>query len=84
MDNYDLGQTLALNSLNSLFYLQYWLKSRNETLKQTLILAIAKKKNGLIVTFSDPHMAIAMPIHMVKTALYPIIIQFDEGKIQLM
>ena len=25
------------------FYLQYWLKSRNETLKQTFILAIAKK-----------------------------------------
>ena len=29
-------------------------------------------------------MANAMPIHMVKTALYPIIIQFDEETIQLM
>ena len=65
------------------FYLQYWLKSRNETLKQTLILAIAKK-NVLIVTVSVPHMANAIPIHMVKTTVYPIIIQFDEETIQLM
>ena len=50
-------------------------------LKQTLILAIAK--TVLIVTVSVPHMANAMPIHMVKSALYPIIIQFDEETIQL-
>ena len=30
-----------------------------------------------------PHMANAMPIHMIKTALYSIIIQFDEETIQL-
>ena len=29
-------------------------------------------------------MANTMPIHMVKTALYPIIIQFDEETLQLM
>ena len=58
------------------------LKSKNETLKQTLILAITKK-TVLIVAVSVPHMANAMPMHMVKTALYPIIIQFDEETIQL-
>ena len=60
------------------FYLQYWLKSRNETFKQTLILAIAKN------CFNRNGMANAMPIQMVKTALYPIIIQFDEDTIELM
>ena len=40
-----------------------------------LILVI---KTALVVTVSVPHMANAMPIHMVKTALYPIIIQIDE------
>ena len=58
------------------------MKARNETLKQTLILAIAK--TVLIVTVSVARMANAMPIHMVKTALYLIIIQFDEETIQLM
>ena len=38
----------------------------------------------LIVTVSVPHMANAIPIHMVKTALYPTIIQFDEETIELM
>ena len=33
---------------------------------------------------SVPHMANTMPIHMVKTAPYLIIIQFDEETIQLM
>ena len=33
---------------------------------------------------SVPHMANAMPIHMVKTALYSIIVHFDEETIQLM
>ena len=33
---------------------------------------------------SVPHMENTMPIHMVKTALYPKIIQFDEDTIQLM
>ena len=42
------------------------------------------KKTVLIVTVSIPHMTNAMPIHMVKTALYPIIIKFDEETIQLM
>ena len=60
-----------------LYMLHYLLKSRNETIKQTLIHAIAKNL-FLIVTISVPHMANAMPIHMDKTALYPIIIQFDE------
>ena len=46
-------------------------------LKQTLIRAIAKN-----VTVSVPHMANGMPIHI--TALYPIIIQFNEETIQLM
>ena len=46
-----------------------------------LILAIAK--TVLIVTVSVPYMAKAMHIHMVKTALYAIIIQFDEETIQL-
>ena len=64
------------------FILQYWLKSRNETLKQRLILAIAN--TVLILTVSVPHMANAMPIHMVKTTLYQIIIQFYEKTIQLM
>ena len=36
------------------------------------------KTTALIVTVSVPHMANAKPIHMVKTALYPIIIHFDE------
>ena len=63
-------------------HLLFWLKSRNETLKQTFILAIAKIV--LIVMVSVPYMANAMPIHMVKPALYPIIIQFDEKTIQLM
>ena len=49
------------------FYLQYSLKSKNETLKQTLMLAIAK--TVLIVAVSVPHTANAMPIDMVKTAL---------------
>ena len=34
IDSYDLGGNLTLNSLNYLFYLQYWLKSRNETLSK--------------------------------------------------
>ena len=53
------------------------MKSRIETLEQMLFLAIAKKP-VLIVTGSVPHMANIMPIYMVKTALYPIIIQFDD------
>ena len=71
-----MGKTFDLIPKITFFNLQYWLKLRNETLKQTLILAIAK--TGLIVTVSVSHMANAMPIHMVKTALYQIIIQFDE------
>ena len=79
-DNYDSGKKLTLYSYYYLFYLQYWLESINETLKQMFILAIAKKL-FLIVTVSVPHMANAMPIHMVKTALYPFIIQLDEETI---
>ena len=59
------------------------MKSRKEVLKQTLILAIAKR-TALIVTVSVPHIACAMPIHMIKAAFYPNIIQFDEETIQLM
>ena len=81
IDSYDLGKNIHFIPKIT-FFLQYWLKSRNETLKQTLILAIAK--HVLIVKVSVPHMANAMPIHMVQTALYPIMIQFDEETIQLM
>ena len=42
IDSYDLGKNLHLIHIITVFYLQYWLKLRNETLKQTLILAIAK------------------------------------------
>ena len=38
----------------------------------------------LIVTVSVPHMANAVSIYMVKPALYPKIIEFDEETIQLM
>ena len=78
IDSYELEKNLHLIPKITLkrFYLQYWLKSRNETLKQTSILAISK--TVLIVTVSVPQMANAMPIHMVKTAFYPIIIQFFD------
>ena len=58
IDSYDFGGKLTLNSFNYLFYLQYWLKSRNETLKQTLIIAIAKncfKRNGFCPTYDKRH-----------------------------
>ena len=48
------------------------------------MLMLVMAKTVLIVTVSVPHMANAMHIHMVKTALYAIIIQFDEETIQLM
>ena len=71
------GKNLHLIPKITFFYFQYWLKLINETLKQTLILAIAN--NCFNRTVSVPYMANTMPIHMVKTtALYPIIIQFDE------
>ena len=56
------------------FYLQYWLKSRNEIFKQMLILAIAKhcfNRNGFCPTFGKRHV---YSYDMVKAALYPFII----------
>ena len=67
VDTYDLVTNFTYNFLNYLFHLKYRLKSKHETLKQTLILVITKEncfnRNG-----SVPHIANAMPIHMVKTA----------------
>ena len=83
IDSYDLGKKTYNHFPKITLFLQYWLNLINETLKQTLILAIAKNPVS-IITVSVPHMANNMPIHMVKTALYPIIIQFDEETIQLM
>ena len=68
----------TLNSLKYLFYLQYWLKSRNERLKQTLNLAITKNcfnQSSFCPTYGKSH---------AYAYLYPIIIQFDEETIQLM
>ena len=42
IDSYDLSKNLHLIHKIT-FYLQNWLKSRNETLKQTLILANKRK-----------------------------------------
>ena len=67
IDGYGLGLNFHLIHKITFFYLQYWPKSRNETLKQTLILAIAKT-TVLIVTVSVPHTANVMPIHMVKVS----------------
>ena len=78
-DSYDLGKKLHL--IPKITFSQYWLKSWNKTFKQTLILAIAK--NCFNRYDFCPTYDIAMPIHMVKTALYPIIIKFDEETMQL-
>ena len=65
IDNYDSRESLHLIPKITFFYLQYWLKVRNETLKQALIFAIAK--TVLIVPVSVPPMAHAKPTHIDKT-----------------
>ena len=56
---------------------------RNETLKQTLILAIRKKTVFLIVMVSAPCMEHDMPIPMVIISLYPKHIQVGEERMQV-
>ena len=55
---------------------------RNETLRQTLILAIRKINCFLIVMVSAPCMEHDMPIPMVIISLYPKHIQVGEERMQ--
>ena len=56
---------------------------RNETLKQTLILAIRKRNCFLIVMVSALCMEHDMPIPMVIISLYPKHIQVGEERMQV-
>ena len=56
---------------------------RNETLKQTLILALRKRNCFLIVMVSAPCMEHDMPIPMVIISLYSKHIQVGEERMQV-
>ena len=57
IDSCDLGKTYT-QFIKLPFYLQYWLKSKNETLKQMSMLAMAKhcfNRNGFCPTYGKRH-----------------------------
>ena len=82
IDSYDLGKNLHLiPKITFLFTILAEIEKQNI---KANVNPCHSKKNVLIITVSVPHMANAMPIHMVETSIFPIIIQFDEETIQLM
>ena len=84
IDRYDLGKKLTLKFLKLPFLFTILVEIVKWNMKAKVYPCHSKKKTVLIITVSVPHMTNAIPIHMVKTALYPIIIQFDEETVQLM
>ena len=84
IDSYDLGKNLHLISKITFLFTIIFVEIEKRNIKANVNPCKSKKKPVIIVLVSVPHMANAMPIYMVKTTLYPIIIQFDEETIQLM
>ena len=80
IDNYDWGKNLHLIP-KFLFTILVEIEKWNI---KADVYPCHCKKTVLILLVSVPHMANAMPIHMVKSALYPIIILFHEETIQLL